>query len=449
MPSTELQHWQAMLDRIKQNVRPQQFTTWFSNLRPFRCDSEHITIRVPNAFFKEWLEGNYKQVISRAARAVLDSAPLIEFEVDRSLSSAVDSEATVSSLAGPRTTSTRGNELRLNDSYTFDNFVVGPSNRLAHAASLAVSNNPGTVYNPLFVHGSVGLGKSHLLQAICHAAMGNGNPLTLRYLSCEAFVNDFISAIQNGWLEGFRRRYRELDILVLDDIQFLAKAERTQEEFFHTFNSLYNAQKQIILSSDCTPSELPGLQERLISRFKGGLIVRIDAPSFETRLAILQKKAAVRGLRLPPDVQEYIAQTVTSNIRELEGAIVKVIGYASLSNTVPSLELAKSALREPAGPNQMVTIDDVLRAVAERFNLRVADLQSKRRTKSVAYPRHICMHLARRLTSLSLSEIGGYFGGRDHSTVIYADKKILSGARKDPELLSTLEEIVNTIKSHG
>jgi len=331
---------------------------------------------------------------------------------------------------------------RLNPLYTFDNFVTGPCNRLAHAAALAVSEMPGRAYNPLFIHASVGLGKSHLLQAVCHRLLQTRPDTAATYLSCEDFVNRFITAIERGRAEDFRYRFRHLDILVIDDIHFLADKDRTQEEFFHTFNTLYQAQKQVILSSDSPPHEIPSVEQRLVSRFKWGLVVRVDQPSYETRVAIVRKKAKLRGQSLPEEVIQHIATVVDTNNRELEGAVVRVLGYASLCNRQVDLALAKEALRDLVGAAERTfTIQNIVDAVLSRYNSRLSDLQSKRRAQSVTMPRQVCMYLARRLTNQSLEEIGAFFGGRDHTTVLHAERKIQRLVNHDPAFRGLVEAI--------
>jgi chromosomal replication initiator protein len=436
---TASSHWPEILDRIEKKVSGQQFATWFRNLRATLELPARITLRVPNHFFKEWLGQNYLPVIVEAVEAVTGARPAIEFTVDASLKP----DAGEAPLFFPSpAASPRSPNLRLNEHYTFETFVVGPSNQLAHAAALAVCESPGKTYNPLFVHGSVGLGKSHLLQAICQASLGFRPNRKLAYLSCETFVNEFISAIQRNDLGPFRARYRQLDFLLIDDIQFLSRAERSQEEFFHTFNDLYNAQRQVVLSSDLPPHEIAGLQERLTSRFKSGLVARVDPPSYEMRIAILNRKAEIRNIVVPTDVIEYIATIITTNIRELDGAITKVTGYASLLGRPISLEVARIALDEPVRPGNSVNIDEIIKVVTTHFNVRLTDLQSRKRTRSIVLPRQICMFLARSLTPLSLEEIGGHFGGRDHTTVLHAEEKIRLGTQHDEGLASTISELL-------
>ena len=433
--------WGTFLDEVRTRIRPQQYQTWFSNMHMKSIEANCITIRVPSEFLQTWLLENYMDVMREAGTAAVGTDPQISLVVDRTIPIPEGTEV----AEAPHATRAERQGFRLNEHYTFNNFVVGPSNRIAHAACVAVSQSPGSDYNPLFLHGSVGLGKSHLLQAACHELLSTWPNYRIRYLSCEQFVNEFIDAIQRNELLAFRGRYREVDALMIDDIQFITRGERSQEEFFHTFNTLYNAQKQIVLTADTAPGEM-GSEERLVSRFKSGLVARLDAPSYETRVAILQKKASLRSIELPPDVIHFVASRLTANIRELEGAITKILGHASLDNVPIDLDLARQALHEPGEVSRSVTIEEILNVVCRYFSVRVADLQSKKRHKSIAFPRQVCMHLARRLTNHSLEEIGGYFGGRDHTTVMYADSKIREQAKEDTELQRTLGHIASELE---
>ncbi len=333
----------------------------------------------------------------------------------------------------------------INPDYTFENFIEGPNNRLGAAAAKAVADGPGTAYNPLFVHGGVGLGKTHLLQAICQHVLDRQANASMLYVSCERFMSLFIDSVQRGECGAFRDRFRHLDVLVIDDIHFLAKGDRSQEEFFHTFNTLYQARKQIILSSDAKPDEIPALEERLVSRFNWGLVVEITAPSFETRLAIVRQKARVRELHLPDDVVDYIARKIDRNIRELEGAITRVQGQAMLTEGCIDMDTARAALGDNATEprRRALSIQAIADAVVDHYDIRLTDLQSKRRQRSVTLPRQMCMYLARKHTSHSLAEIGGFFGGRDHTTVMHAVQAIesrqheLEHIRDDLRLLET------------
>jgi chromosomal replication initiator protein len=437
--------WAEILESVRKRVSPQQFATWFRNLKMESLTAEEINVRVPNNFFKEWLAQNYLKTIDEAVAEVAGCHPKLAFTLDPNIHVTVSEDGVDAPPQRPAARRPIG--LRLNEHYTFEKFVVGPSNQLAHAAALAVCESPGRTYNPLFVYGSVGLGKSHLLQAICHASLPKYPAQRIAYLSCETFVNEFISAIQRNELPAFRARYRQLEFLFIDDIQFLSRAERSQEEFFHTFNDLYNAEKQIVVSSDQPPQEISGLQERLMSRFKSGLVARMDPPGYEMRVAILNRKAEVRQVSVPEEVIDYIATIITTNIRELDGAITKVVGYASLLKQAITLDLARAALEEPARPGPAVRVEDILRVVTARYNVRVSDLQSRKRTRSIVLPRQICMYLARSLTTLSLEEIGGYFGGRDHSTVLHAEAKINSSLAQDVALAHVLEALKHDLSA--
>lgn len=334
--------------------------------------------------------------------------------------------------------------LRVSPDFTFDNFVTGPENRLAHAAALAVAENPGRAYNPLFIHGRVGLGKSHLLQAICHRICDRNPAASIHYTSCEGFLTQFVEAVTSNQMAGFRHRFRDVDVLVIDDIHFLAQHDRVQEEFFHTFNSLFQAQKQIVLSSDAPPDLIPSLEERLVSRFKWGLVAEVERPSYDTRIAIVQKKAELRGLDIPHDVAAIIAASIDANIRELEGAVVRLQAQANLDNLRLTTELAHNVLAQiPSKTPQKVSISVIIDTVADFYSLKLSDLQSKRRQKSIAQPRQLCMFLARRLTDHSLEEIGNYFGGRDHTTVMHAVKTTAERMDADPDyaaVVATLQQ---------
>lgn len=337
---------------------------------------------------------------------------------------------------------TRHESLVINPDYTFDNFVIGPGNRLAHAAAMGVAERPGRAYNPMFVHGGVGLGKSHLLQAVCLRIAETSPGAAMYYTSCEGFMTQFIEAVQAGRMADFRHRFRDVDVLVVDDIHFLAKRDRTQEEFFHTFNALYQANKQIILSSDAPPEEIPDLEERLVSRFKWGLVTKIEPPDYETRVEIVKAKARIRGLDLPDDVACFIAERIKSNIRELEGAVTKLQIQSKVEGRPIDTALAANALGD-AIIAAVPSIHSIVTSVTSYYGVRLADLQSKRRQQSVVLPRQVCMYLARRLTRHSLEEIGGFFGGRDHTTVMHAIKTVTARRDQDSDLdraISNMEE---------
>lgn len=337
--------------------------------------------------------------------------------------------------------------LVLNPDYGFDGFIVGPGNRLAHAAALAVASNPGRHYNPFFVHGDVGLGKTHLLQAICLAIRAQRPEAVIYYTSCEGFMTQFMDAVAAGAMHLFRHKFRHVDVLVIDDVHFLAKRDRTQEEFFHTFNSLYQSHKQIVLSSDAPPEEIPDLEERLVSRFKWGLVTEISPPDFETRVQILKNKARLRGFELSEPVAQRIAQRIDTNIRELEGAVIKLQMMATVDKREIDLDLVKAALGEPqTGEEPTVQIPTIIEAVADFFGVKMVDMQSKRRQRSVALPRQLCMYLARRNTRFSLEEIGGYFGGRDHTTVMHAVKIVTQRCVTDAEFGQQVQSLESRLR---
>ena len=463
--------WSAVLERVRREINRQQFETWFRKVDLLKMDEDLIEIGVPSLFFKEWLTSYYLDVLHGAIRSVTGHSPAVEFVVLEGMEATPENvtpevvnrspairqparpiwvdAGNGSDMGGLRTSHRYPNflsDILLNDHYTFDNFVVGPPNRLPHAAALAVSEQPATAYNPLFLHGSVGLGKTHLLQAICHALVSRRKDLRVLYLSCETFTNQFIDAVKSGNPKNFRYRYRHVDLLLIDDIHFLARKDQTQEEFFHTFNTLYNQSKQIVLSSDSPPKEIPTLEERLVSRFKWGLVAEIEPPDFETRMLIVKRKATIRGHQLPDDVCEYIADNFTANIRELEGAVLKVLTTAELHGERVDLPVTHKVLRSLITPSKTkISVERIIGVVTEYFNVRQTDLQSKKRTKTIAFPRQVCMFLARGLTNHSLEEIGGYFGGRDHTTVLYAMDKIAKLKDSDPKFREELEFLTQEI----
>ena len=406
---------------------------WFDDLAPLKFDSGTLQIACPDDTTAQFLKDNCIDVFTQAAQSETGYLLTVKFTGDHQAA--------------------RGDKvhqlpsIKLHPDYNFDSFVVGPCNRLAHASCIAVSHSLGNTYNPLFLYGSVGLGKTHLLHAICHGIRNHTPQAAIQFLSCEDFVNKFIRAIEQGRLPSFQQQYRNVNALVIDDVQFLREREQSQEEFFHTFNALYNNRRQIVLSADCPPSELPSLEDRLVSRFKWGLVARLDAPSYETRIAIVQKKAHLRGLEIPDEVTEYVAQKVQANIRELEGAITIIYATAKASGAPITLELAKHALgAQDISTEKNISISEIINAVTKYYDVRLADLQSRRRSQSIALPRQICMYLARNLTDHSLEEIGGHLGGRDHTTVLHACGKIKGLHRTDPKTRAQLEELTASIK---
>jgi chromosomal replication initiator protein len=412
--------WQRILQNVRHN-HPSLNRVWFDQMVPRQLTGGVIQVTVSTPAQLNFCQSQCQQPFTAAAQAITGRLIAVSFHCEHLPRGGVFNEG--------------DQPLPLNPDYAFENFVTGPCNRLPHAASVAVSENPGKAYNPLFIHGGVGLGKTHLLQAVCQTVLERTPDARILYLSCDSFINQFMSAVETGDMNQFRYRYRNVDVLVIDDIHFLRGRERTQEEFFHTFNTLYQSHRQIILSADAAPSEIPELEERLVSRFNWGLVARIEKPCYETRVAILQKKARMRGLTLADDVVCYVAAKVENNTRELEGAITKIQGMSLLSNGVIDLELAKAALGESATPEQKrITIQQIFDAVTKYYNVRLSDLQSKKRHKSIAFPRQVCMFLARKHTRYSLEEIGGYFGGRDHTTVLHAVRTVDGDCKDDPEI---------------
>jgi chromosomal replication initiator protein len=419
--------WQQILAALR-GQHPSLNRVWFDQMTPRQLTTGVIQVTVPTPAQLNFCQSQCQQPFTAAAQQVTGRLVAVTFHCENLIRGGVFNEG--------------DQPLPLNPDYMFDQFVTGPCNRLANAAAIAVAEQPGKAYNPLFIHGGVGLGKTHLLQAICQKVLENQPDARILYLCCDSFINQFILAVETGDMMQFRHRYRHVDVLVIDDIHFLAGKDRTQEEFFHTFNTLYQQQKQIILSADCPPSEIPELEERLVSRFNWGLVARIEKPCYETRVAILQKKARMRGLQLPEDVVCYVAAKIENNTRELEGAITKIQGLARLQSGPIDLELAKTALGDSAtAEKKRVTIQQILDTVTKYYNVRLSDLQSKKRHKSIAFPRQVCMFLARRHTRYSLEEIGGYFGGRDHTTVLHAVRTVQQDCTQEREIQDQLNHI--------
>ncbi len=421
-----------ILDRAR-TLDPANMRGWFDKLSVVRLTGGLLEIGCPDEACAQFLHKNCRNAFTRAAQQVTGHLVSVQFSTNGH--ARIDS-AEQKLSTGPV----------LHPDYTFDNFVVGPSNRFAHASCVAVSQSPGDTYNPLFVYGGTGLGKTHLLHAVCHEVKRKSHSAVLQLLSCEAFVNSFIQAIEQGDLAGFQKRFRTVDTLIIDDIQFLREREHSQEEFFHTFNALYSNGKQIILSADCAPGEIPSLEERLVSRFNWGLVARIDQPTYETRIAIAQKKAHLRGFSISDEVAGYIARKVHANIRELEGALTTIYAVSMTTGRDVTLEMAQTALEGHIDSAvRHIRISDIADVVARHFNIRLADLQSKKRSQSIAEPRQICMYLARQLTRHSFEEIGGHLGGRDHTTVMHACGKIEDLRSANPQMHATIEQLTSQI----
>jgi chromosomal replication initiator protein len=421
--------WKEILEYISR-LHSAWVRQWFGELNAIELAGGVLTVRAATTIQQQYLMGKCRDVFNEAVQAVTGNLVTVNFITGANAG------------GGLARFGDSYDDVILSPDYVFDNFVTGPCNRLATAASAAVSEKPGRAYNPLFIHGSCGLGKTHLLQATCQDILRRQPDARILYLSCDTFINHFMECVQNGDMSEFRFRYRHVDVLVIDDIHFLAGRDRTQEEFFHTFNTLFQANKQIILSSDAPPNEIPDLEDRLVSRFNSGLVARVDKPCYETRIAIVSKKAKLRGITLPDDIVAYIARRVESNTRELEGAITKIQGYAMLNGGRYDMDVARSALGDIVPMSErIVTIQQIIDAVTRFYNVRLADLQSKKRHKSIALPRQVCMYIARQKTRYSLEEIGGYFGGRDHTTVMHAIKTVGDHRVKDTTFLSQMERI--------
>jgi chromosomal replication initiator protein len=452
--------WNAISARLRGTLTETTYETWFGHADPRSLDDGRLVVEVPNDFTRNWIEGHFLDLVVRAGSDALGHEVAVTFAV-------ADREPTASAVAQPEA---RGRETAapiaaggdadvpyrdaaegsLNQKYTFDLFVIGSSNRFAHAAALAVAEAPAQAYNPLFIYGGTGLGKTHLLQAIAHYVRQHSRRLTTRYVTSETFMNDFIDSLRDKRIEGFKRRYRNYDVLLVDDIQFFEGKERIQEEFFHTFNSLYEGGAQIVISSDRPPREIATLEERLRSRFEWGLLTDIQAPDLETRIAILRKKVNTEQIAVTdPEVLTFIAGRVSSNIRELEGALTRVVAFSSLTDRPMTVELAEHVLKDvyPQGePAPEVTIPRIQEAVSQRFGVTLEELVSPRRSQAVAYPRQVAMYLSRELTDASLPMIGKEFGGRDHTTVIHAKDKISRLIREDRSVYNLVQELTARIK---
>jgi chromosomal replication initiator protein len=449
--------WGAVLQYMRKQISPQSYDTWFAHTKQAAADNRSIVVEVPNAFFKDWLIEHYSEQISRALKQSGQEQLIVEYrlspkqdDAQQDDTPAHDKRAGFRLFQNPFERTPSAKESNFNPRYIFDNFVIGGCNRFSHAAALAVAESPAKSYNPLFIYGGVGLGKTHLMQAIGQYILNKHPKLKVLYMSSEKFTNQLIGAIQNRTTQKFKDRYRHLDVLMVDDIQFLSGKESTQEEFFHTFNVLYDAHKQIIVSSDRAPKEIPALENRLVSRFEWGLVTDMQPPDLETRVAILRKKLEFSNTIVSDDVLLYIAETIKTNIRELEGALIRVIAYASLVGRTINVDSAKDVLREVAAKKDgEVTVDKIQRVVAEYFNVSTHTMRIKKRTKQLVFPRQIAMYLSRELTSTALAEIGGLFGGRDHTTVLHACGKIESAAAGNTQLTQTINNLITQIKSCG
>ncbi|MDF2659255.1 MULTISPECIES: chromosomal replication initiator protein DnaA [Paenibacillus] len=443
--------WQQVLSVIQTRLSKPSFDTWLKSTKASVFTETQLTICAPNNFAREWLESRYAKMIAHTVFEYTGREVEVKFVLQDTEAPAAKPAQTPAPQPVRQPPALEDGSIYnlLNPKYTFDTFVIGTGNRFAHAASLAVAEAPAKSYNPLFLYGGVGLGKTHLMHAIGHYVMEHNPGARVLYISSEKFTNEFINAVRDNRGEDFRNKYRTIDVLLIDDIQFLAGKEGTQEEFFHTFNALHEERKQIIISSDRQPKEIPTLEDRLRSRFEWGLITDIQPPDLETRIAILRKKAKAENLDIPNEAMIYIANQVDTNIRELEGALIRVVAYSSLINQDITTHLAAEALKDiiPSSRPKMITIQDIQQKVGEFYNLKLEEFKARKRTKAVAFPRQVAMYLSRELTDYSLPKIGEAFGGRDHTTVIHAHEKIASAVQQDQDLYKIIQTISDKIKN--
>jgi chromosomal replication initiator protein len=436
--------WIEVAGRLKGALNETTYRTWFGEVEAAELSDDAFVLGVPNDFTREWIEGHFLGLIGAAVRDVTGQERRIGLSVTERAPAAIPAPTEVRKRAGADSS-----ESGMNPKYTFDLFVIGSSNRFAHAAALAVAEAPAQAYNPLFIYGGTGLGKTHLMQAIAQYVGEHSSDLSVRYVTSETFMNDFINSLRDKRIEGFKQRYRTYDLLLVDDVQFFEHKERIQEEFFHTFNSLYEAGSQIVMSSDRPPRDIATLEERLRSRFEWGLITDVQPPDLETRIAILRKKVKTDGIHVTdPQVLSFIASRISTNIRELEGALTRVVAFSSLTGRTLSVELAEDVLKDvfPQGEAAEVSIRRIQELVSERFQLSMDELCGDRRSQSIVYPRQVAMYLSRELTDSSLPKIGKEFGGRDHTTVIHATSKIARLIREDRSVYNLVQELTARVK---
>src|ERR1051325_2454003 len=430
--------WTQAVAEIKERIGRQNYETWIKPIGFISRNKNEICLDVPNKFFRDWLTEHYLAQIQDILSTLAKHDIKVVFEINEKTNRQASAEKSVKREERERGQKSNNN---LVPKYTFQNFVVGASNQFAHAACVAVANQPGEHYNPLFIYGGVGLGKTHLVNAIGHQSAQRSG-LKVVYLSSESFMNELIGSLRRDKMDEFKKKFRNVDILILDDVQFIAGKERTQEEFFHTFNSLYESHKQIVITSDKFPKEIPGIEDRLRNRFEWGLIADIQPPDMETRVAILQKKAENEGVQLPHDVAFFLASNIDSNVRELEGSLTRLGAFSSLTKATITVELAKDVLRNTLkNAQQEITVENIQKTICDYFNLKITDLKAKRRTQNIAFPRQVAMYLCRKYTETSFPAIGDKFGGRDHSTVIHASKTIERKIKEDPHMQTTIEKL--------
>jgi len=440
--------WDDTLAHLELNLSPQHFSTWIKPLKLVKIEQDMVYLEVPNRFVLDWVKENYSKLIQKNLSALSAVSYRLHFDVSNQVvaqspktTPVVDTPVAV--VANKNIVNkTNSADLNLNRKYTFEEFVAGSSNQFAYAAAMAVANNPATTYNPLFIYGGVGLGKTHLVNAIGNTILKKSPQMRICYYTSEKFMNELINSLRYNRMDEFRNKFRSMDVLLIDDIQFIAGKERTQEEFFHTFNALYDSHKQIIVTSDKFPKDIPGLEERLRSRFEWGLIADIQAPDVETKMAILKMKAEQNSINLPEDVAQFLANSICNNVRELEGYLIRIGAYASLTSVPISLEMARDVLKDILiERNRELTVEEIVKKVSLHFNIKISDIKSAKRLKAVVLPRQIAMYISRQLTSSSYPEIGDRFGGKDHSTIIHAIRKIEKLMEEDFQLKSTIDNL--------
>lgn len=446
--------WGKVIDSLQKELSSHVYERWLKPIKPLDLRDNELILSIPDEFFKSWILDHYGSIIGLALKETLGKSDCrFTFElqkeddvVDEVVPSVIAPAVSASSPSMPASAPPTGENV-LNSKYTFESFVVGPSNRFAHAASMAVAETPAKAYNPLFIYGPVGLGKTHLMQAIGQEVLRRSPSTRVLYITSEKFTNQLINAIKTGTTIKFREKYRSVDCLLIDDIHFIAGKEATMEEFFHTFNSLYDAHKQIVVSSDKPPKDINNLEERLVSRFEWGLVTDIQPPDYETRNAILRKKAERENLYIPDSVTSFIADRIKSNIRELEGALIRVVAYSKLVGKEVDESITYEVLKDMIVETQKkITVDLIQRKVAEYFEIRPSDMTAKRRSRNVVYPRHVAMYLSREMTGLSYPEIGEQFGGRDHTTVLHAYEKLKKDVKRDQKTKSLVDKLTGEIK---
>ncbi len=445
--------WDDTLAHLELNLSPQHFATWIKPLKLVKIEQDLVYLEVPNRFVLDWVKENYSKLIQKILSELSAVSYRLQFSVTGQARDNLPKHTRFTEKTeGPAAENPKilvnnhTADINLNRKYTFEEFVSGSSNQFAYAAAMAVANNPATTYNPLFIYGGVGLGKTHLVNAIGNAILKKSPQMRICYYTSEKFMNELINSLRYNRMDEFRNKFRSMDVLLIDDIQFIAGKERTQEEFFHTFNALYESHKQIIVTSDKFPKDIPGLEERLRSRFEWGLIADIQPPDVETKLAILKMKAEQNSIKLPEDVALFLANSVCNNVRELEGYLIRIGAYASLTAIPVSLEMTRDVLKDILiERNRELSVEEILKRVSSHFNIKISDIKSAKRLKAVVLPRQIAMYLSRQLTSSSYPEIGERFGGKDHSTIIHAIRKIDKLMEEDFQLRSTIENLKNEL----